>query len=89
MKDIQVEISKKTKMLIDAIVSVPTVEEIATCRFVPSEELMADHRSNVEDILLMVLERLTKNTVNEELGKELSEKARAVFDYYTDGGGLK
>ena len=37
----------------------------------------------------MVLERLTKNTVYEELGKELSEKARAVFDYCTDGGGLK
>lgn len=73
-------------MLINAIVSIPTVEEIASCRFVPSEELLTDHRSNVEDILLMVLEGLTKNTAKEELGKELSEKARAIFDYYTNGG---
>lgn len=34
--------------------------------------------------LLMIIEKLTENTLMEDIGKEISEKARAVFDYYAD-----
>lgn len=43
-----------------------------------------DFRYNTEDTLLMIIEMLTKGTQQEEIGKEISEKARAVFDYYSD-----
>lgn len=32
----------------------------------------------------MIVETLTKGTQQEDIGKEISEKARAVFDYYSD-----
>ena len=44
----------------------------------------ADFRYNTEDALLMIIETLTRGTQLEDIGKEISERARAVFDYYAD-----
>ena len=44
----------------------------------------SDFRYNTEDILLVTIEFLTKGTQMEDIGKELSEKARYVFDFYSN-----
>lgn len=33
---------------------------------------------------MMIIEALTRGTQQEEIGKEISEKAKEVFDYYAD-----
>ena len=45
---------------------------------------LTDFRYNTEDVLLMILEKLTSGTQLEDIGKEISEKARVIFDYYSD-----
>lgn len=41
-------------------------------------------RKYTQDALLQILEAITKGTQMEEISLEISEKARAVFDYYAD-----
>lgn len=81
-------LSKKHEYLLDTICKIPTIEEITH----PAWTLSAmygkydDNRYNTEDAILMCIERLTQGTQMEDAGKELSEKARVVFDYYLDSG---
>lgn len=79
-------LSKKHEYLIEKIGEMPTIDDIKTASW--SNDLLygkcADFRYNTEDILLMIIENLTKGTQKEDIGKEISEKARAVFDYYSD-----
>jgi hypothetical protein len=79
-------LSKKHEYLIDKIVEIPTVEDISHSAW-SNDHLTGKHtdfRYNTEDVLLMIIEILTKGTQQEEIGKEVSEKARAVFDYFSD-----
>ncbi len=80
------KLSKKHEYLIDKIGDIPSIEDIKHAMW--SNDLMSgkhtDFRYNTEDALLMILEKLTSGTQLEDVGKEISEKARAVFDYYTD-----
>ena len=79
-------LSKKHKYLIDKICEIPTIEDISHSAW--SNDMLngkhTDFRYNTEDVLLMIIENLTKGTQQEEIGKEISEKARAVFDYFSD-----
>lgn len=79
-------LSKKHEYLIDKISEIPTVEDIAHSAW--SNDMLngkhTDFRYNTEDVLLMIIENLTKGTQKEDIGKEISEKARTVFDYYSD-----
>lgn len=79
-------LSKKHEYLIDKITEIPTIYDIKNAAW--SNDALCgkctDFRYNTEDILLMIIESLTKGTQREEIGKEISKKARAVFDYYTD-----
>lgn len=79
-------LSKKHEYLIDKIGEIPTIEDIAHCAWSYDRlrGIHTDFRYNTEDVLLMIIETLTKGTQQEDIGKEISEKARAVFDYYTD-----
>lgn len=80
------KLSKKHEYLIDKIGDIPSVDDIKTSMW--SNDLMngkyTDHRYNTEDALLIILEKITSGTQLEDIGKEISEKARAVFDYYSD-----
>lgn len=80
------KLSKKHEYLIDKIGDIPDINTIKSSMF--SNDFMtgkfADHRYNTEDALLMIIERLTAGTQMEDIGREISEKARAVFDYYSD-----
>lgn len=80
------KLSKKHEYLIDKIGDISSVDDIKNPMW--SNDLMsgkyADYRYNTEDALLMILEKLTSGTQLEDIGKEISEKARAVFDYYSD-----
>ena len=80
------KLSKKHEYLIDKIGDIPSIDDIKNAMW--SNDFMSgkyvDHRYNTEDALLMILERLTKGTQLEDIGKEISEKARAVFDYYSN-----
>ena len=79
-------LSKKHEYLIDKIGEIPTIEDISHSAW-SNDQLLGKHtdfRYNTEDILLMIIETLTKGTQQEEIGKEISEKARAVFDYFSD-----
>ena len=80
------KLSKKHEYLIDKIGDIPSVDDIKNAIW--SNDLLSgkltDHRYNTEDVLLMILEKLTSGTQLEDIGKEISEKARAVFDYYSD-----
>lgn len=80
------KLSKKHEYLIDKIGDISSVDDIKNPMW--SNDLMsgkyADYRYNTEDTLLMILEKLTSGTQLEDIGKEISEKARAVFDYYSD-----
>ena len=79
-------LSKKHEYLILKISDIPTVDDITHSTW--SRDLrdgrFTDFRYNTEDALLMIIEALTRGTQQEEIGKEISEKARAVFDYYAD-----
>lgn len=79
-------LSKKHEYLILKLSDIPTIYDITHSAW--SSDLMngkfTNFRYNTEDALLMIIEALTKGTKQEEIGKEISEKARAVFDYYAD-----
>lgn len=79
-------LSQKHEYLIDKIGEIPTIDDIVHSAW--SNDLLkgkhTDFRYNTEDVLLMIIETLTKGTQQEDIGKEISEKARAVFDYYSD-----
>ena len=80
------KLSKKHEYLIDKFTDIPNVYDIKNSMW--SNELLngtlTDFRYNTEDTLLMILETLTSGTQLEDIGKEISEKARAVFDYYSN-----
>lgn len=80
------ELSKKHEYLILKLSDIPTIDDITHSAW--SSDLLngkfTDFRYNTEDALLMIIEALTSGTQQEEIGKEISEKARAVFDYYAD-----
>lgn len=79
-------LTKKHEYLIDKISEIPSIEEINLKGW--STDFLygkySDFRYNTEDILLMIIEKLTEGTQLEEVGKELSQKARVVFDYYAE-----
>ena len=79
-------LSKKYEYLIDKISEIPTIEDIVHC--VWSNDMLSgkhtDFRYNTEDVLLMIIETLTRGTQQEDIGKEISNTARAVFDYYSE-----
>lgn len=79
-------LSKKHEYMIDKITEIPTIEDIVHAAW--SNDMLngkhTDFRYNTEDVLLMIIENLTKGTQQEDIGKEISDKARAVFDYYSD-----
>ena len=80
------KLSKKYEYLIDKLADIPSIETIAHSAW--SNDLLSgkntDFRYNTEDALLMIIEKLTEGTQMEDMGKEISEKARAVFDYYSE-----
>ena len=79
-------LSKKHEYLIDKISEIPTIGDIV--HSVLSNAMLSgkhtDFRYNTEDVLLMIIETLTRGTQQEDIGKEISNKARAVFDYYSE-----
>lgn len=79
-------LSKKHEYLIEKLCEIPTIDDIAHSAW--SNDLLngkhTDFRYNTEDVLLTIIETLTKGTQQEDVGKEISQKARAVFDYYSD-----
>lgn len=79
-------LSKKHEYLIEKLGVIPTINDIQNAAW--SNDMLygkrTDFRYNTEDTLLMIIEMLTKGTQQEEIGKEISEKARSVFDYYSD-----
>mgnify|MGYP004549511203 FL=1 len=82
----QICVIKKHEYLILKLSDIPTIDDITHSAW--SSDLLngkfTDFRYNTEDALLMIIEVLTRGTQQEEIGKEISEKARAVFDYYAD-----
>lgn len=80
------KLSRKHEYLIEKIGEIPTIHDIQNAAW--SKDMLCgkntDFRYNTEDAILMIIESLTKGTHQEEIGKEISEKARAVFDYYSD-----
>ncbi len=80
------KLSKKHEYLIEKIGDIPRIDDIQNAKW--SNDLLfgkhTDFRYNTEDILLMILDKLTSGTELEDIGKEIFEKARAVFDYYSD-----
>lgn len=80
------KLSKKHEFLIEKIGDIPSMDEIQYTKWARdlSNGKNADHRYNTEDALLQILEMITKGTQMEEIALEISEKARAVFDYYAD-----
>ena len=79
-------LSKKHEYLILKISDIPTVDDIthSTWSMDLRNGQFTDFRYNTEDALLMIIEALTRGTQLEDIGKEISERARAVFDYYAD-----
>lgn len=77
-------LSKKHEYLIDKLGEIPDQEELSHNLLSANilQGTCSDHRGNTEDILLSIIEALTKRTQQEEIGKEIVQKARAVFDYY-------
>lgn len=86
MPKIKYALSKKHEYLIDKITDIPDINTITHAMW--SNDLLSgkhtDFRYNTEDVLLMIIEKLTENTQIEDIGKEITEKARAVFDYYSE-----
>ena len=83
---VKFKLSKKHEYLIDKVTDIPNVDDIKIAMW--SNDLLngklTDFRYNTEDVLLMILEKLTSGTQLEDIGKKISEKARAIFDYYSD-----
>lgn len=79
-------LSKKHEYLIEKITDIPDIDTITHAMW--SNDLLSgkhtDFRYNTEDVLLMIIETLTKNTQMEDIGKEIAERARDVFDYYSE-----
>ena len=79
-------LSKKHEYMIDKLCEIPTTEDIMNKAW--SKDMLSglhtDFRYNTEDILLSVIETLTKDTQMEDVGKELSDKARKIFDFYSN-----
>lgn len=75
-------LSKKHEYMIEKCCEIPSIDEIKGDGFMRT--VPTNFRYNTEDILLMILENLTKGTQQENITKEIIEKARAVFDYYSD-----
>lgn len=80
------KLTKKHEYLIDKLCEIPSIDDIKKAAWSPDllNGKIIDFRYNTEDVLLMVIETLTKGTQQEDIGKEISEKARAIFDYYSD-----
>lgn len=80
------KLSKKHEYLLEKLLDIPSIDDIhySNVSLDISNGKFADHRYNTEDIVLMILETITKGTQLEDIGKEISDKARAVFDYYID-----
>lgn len=78
--------SKKWEFLLEKISEIPDVDEICSPTWASSLKngVPIDHRYNTENAILMVLEMVTKGTRCESLGRELSDKARKVFDFYSN-----
>ena len=80
------KLSQKHEYLIEKIGEIPTIEDIQNKAW--SKDLLngvfTDFRYNTEDVLLLVIEKLTNGTQMEDIGKEISDKAREVFDYYSE-----
>lgn len=74
-------LSKKHQYLIDQFYKIPTIQDIDTAGFYHD---FSNFRYNTENILLMIIEELTKGTQLESVGSDISDKAREVFDYYVD-----
>lgn len=74
-------LSKKHEYLLEQINDIPTIKDIKSAMFFHD---YSDFRYNTENILLMIIEELTKNTQLELIGKDISDKAREIFDYYCD-----
>ena len=79
-------LSKKHEYLIDKLGEIPDPEELSH-RLFSADTLQgncSDHRGNTEEILLYIIETLTKGTQQEETGREIVQKARTVFDYFDE-----
>ena len=68
--------------MIDKCCEIPSIDKIKGDGFM--KNTLTDFRYDTEDALLMILENLTKGTQQENIAKEIIEKARAVFDYYSE-----
>lgn len=79
-------LSQKHEYMIDKLCEIPTTEDIRNKAWSKDvlNGLHTDFRYNTEDILLSVIETLTKGTQMEDVGKELSDKAREVFEFYSN-----
>lgn len=79
-------LSRKHEYLINKLCEIPSIDDIKNAAW--SSDLLngknTDFRYNTEDIILIIIETLTKGTQQEDIGKEISEKARIIFDYYSD-----
>lgn len=74
-KERRYTLTKKQEKLIDIISFMPCVEDINY----PYEKSPTDHRGDVEESLIQALEVVSKGTKNEDLCKEVIEKARKIF----------
>lgn len=74
-------LSKKHQYLIEQLYEIPTIHDVDTAGFYHD---FSNFRYNTENILLMIIEELTKGTQLESVGHEISGKAREIFDYYCD-----
>lgn len=74
-------LSKKHQYLIDQLYEIPIIKDIDSAGFYHD---FSNFRYNTENILLLIIEELTKGTQLESVGIEISDKARDVFDYYVD-----
>lgn len=79
-------LSKKHEYMIDKLCEIPSLNDIKSSGLFKDMQngFHTDFRYNTEDILLMVLENITKGTQQEDVAKEICKKARAVFDYYSE-----
>ena len=80
------KLSQKHELLINKISELPTDDDIHYRNF--SHDLLTgchtDFRFNVEDILLSVIEGLTRGTQLEDSGKELTDRAREIIEYFAN-----
>jgi len=76
-------LSKKHEKLIDIEVSVPSISEFNHIG-VNKEWIVVDHRGNAENSLVVALETISRNTVYEEVCKNIVSKCEAIFQHYDD-----